>query len=337
MSHHRFVASLGYTIALMALAFGLPPVSEASEPAPIENGRAISPEFPYEKSFVQVNGARLAYVDAGAGPVVLLLHGNPTSSYLWRNIIPYIDDDHRVIALDLVGMGDSDKPDIGYTFRDHATYVDAFISALALENITLLLHDWGSALGMRYAHLNPDKVRGVAFMEALLPPTLPAASYEAFGDIAGPMFQALRAPGLGEELVYQHNFFVESVLGRFGSGRALTDNEMAHYRAPFATAKSRKPTLVWPRQVPIAGEPREVAEVIRANGRWLYDTDLPKLLFHAQPGALIPPYAARHVIAHTKNLTAIDLGPGSHFLQESSPHPIGEALATWLETLALSD
>ena len=275
----------------------------------------------------------MAYVDEGEGPVVLFLHGNPTSSYLWRNIIPYVANDHRAIALDLIGMGDSDKPEIGYTFDEHAAYVDGFIEALDLKDITFVIHDWGSAIGMRYARLNEDNVRGVAFMEAIIPPGLPAESYQAMGDFAGTMFKALRTPGLGEELVMRHNFFVESVLATFGSGRRLTQAELEHYRRPFLAPESRLPTLQWPREVPIGGAPANVASMVEANGAWLYKTEMPKLYFHVQPGALLPPPAAAHVIANAKNITAIDLGAGAHFVQESSPHAIGEALSDWLETL----
>lgn len=324
-------------IGLSILAIGLlgsgvlSPATAETEP--VENGKTISSDFPFEKKFVTVNGSKMAYVDEGDGPVVLFLHGNPTSSYLWRNIIPYVTDDHRAIALDLIGMGDSAKPEIGYTFDEHAVYVDGFIDALELKNITLVIHDWGSALGMRYARMNEGNVRGVAFMEALIPPGLPAESYEAMGDFTGTMFKALRTPGFGEELVLRHNFFVESVLGTFGSGRRLTEAELDHYRAPFRIPESRFPTLQWPREVPIAGEPAVVAMTVEQNGAWLYETELPKLLFHVQPGALLPPPAAEYVIANSRNITAVDLGAGSHFIQETSPHAIGKALSEWLGKL----
>ncbi|MGY8995679.1 MAG: haloalkane dehalogenase [Alphaproteobacteria bacterium] len=321
-------------LAALAVA-GSAAASAGTTPSlPMENGIEISAAFPYERSHVEVNGSQMAYVDVGEGPVVLFLHGNPTSSYLWRNIIPYVADDYRVIALDLIGMGDSDKPEIGYTFADHADYLDGFITALDLRDITLVVHDWGSALGMRYARLNEDNVRGIALMEALLPPAMPIDGYAAMGVPVGPLFQALRTPGLGEELVLGHNFFVESVLGRLGAGRVLSEDEMAEYRRPYPTAESRLPTLVWPRQIPIGGEPADVARVVEDNGVWFYATPLPKLFFHAQPGALIPPPAADYIIATAPNLRAVDLGAGNHFVQESSPHAIGAALSAWLADLA---
>lgn len=337
MTHTRTRKTSVFALAAIGLAMSIATSSLANDIEPMENGKRISSEFPFEKKFVTVDGSKIAYVDEGAGPAVLFLHGNPTSSYLWRNIIPYVIDDHRAIAVDLIGMGDSDKPDIGYTFDEHAAYVDGFIEALDLNDITLVIHDWGSALGMQYARLNEDNIRGVAFMEAIIPPGLPAESYEAMGDFTGTMFKALRTPGFGEELVLRHNFFVESVLGVFASGRRLTEAELDHYRRPFQTPESRFPTLQWPREVPIAGEPANVAAMVEANGAWLFETDLPKLFLHAQPGALLPPPAAEFVIANAKNITAVDLGPGSHFVQESSPHAIGEALSSWLSGLPTDD
>ncbi|MEO1251277.1 MAG: haloalkane dehalogenase [Pseudomonadota bacterium] len=332
MTHHRLksLAMAGLTAFGLCLSVSSPAVAEQT---PTENGKPISPAFPYEKKSVRVNGSLISYVDEGDGPVLLFVHGNPTSSYLWRNIIPYVTDDHRVIALDLIGMGDSDKPEIDYRFEDHAAYFDGFIEALDLKNITLVIHDWGSALGMRYARLTEENVRALVFMEAIIPPGIPSDNYDAMGEFTGTMFRALRTPGFGEELVLRHNFFVESVLGTFGSGRRLSEAELAHYRRPFATPASRLPTLQWPREIPIGGEPSSVEAIVEANGAWLYETELPKLFFHAQPGALLPPPAADYVIANAKNITAVDLGAGSHYLQESSPHAIGAALSVWLDTL----
>lgn len=317
---------------LSFLAMGIASPANA-EPVPKDNGTPISWEFPFTKQFMEVNGSKIAYVDVGKGPVVLFLHGNPTSSYLWRNIIPHVADNHRAIAIDLIGMGDSDKPDLGYSFEEHAAFVDGFIEQMGLKNITFVIHDWGSAIGMRYARNNEKNVRAVAFMEALIPPGLPVKNYEAMGDFTGTMFKALRTPGFGEELIFRHNYFVESVLGTFGSNRRLTAAELAHYRRPFLVPESRLPTLKWPREVPVAGTPDNVKRTLEANGKWLYESELPKLFFHAQPGALLPPPAAKFVIAHSKNLKAVDLGSGSHFLQESSPHTIGRKLSDWLDAL----
>lgn len=319
------------TAGVAATALLLPAMPAASE-ALVPN-RPVSAEFPYEKKAAEVLGERIAYIDEGSGPVVLFLHGNPTSSYLWRNIIPYAAKNHRVVAPNLIGMGDSSKPDINYTFADHVRYVDGFIEAMGLRDITLVVHDWGSVLGMRYARRNLENVRVIAFMEALVPPGVPVASYDAMGPLTGGLFRALRTPGLGESMILQHNFFVETVLGRMGSGRTLSEAEILHYRAPFAAVKDRLPTLAWPRQIPIAGEPADVAAEIEANGDWLYSSGIPKLYFHAQPGALMPPPVAKYVIVNALNLTHVDLGSGSHFLQESSPHEIGAALKKWLLAL----
>ena len=230
-----------------AQAFGQ---SETEQSTP-EITASISPEFPFEKQYAEINGHKMAYIDVGDGPVVLFLHGNPTSSYLWRNIIPSVSKSHRAVALDLIGMGDSDKPDLDYSFQDHARYVDAFIAALNLSDITLVVHDWGSALGMRYARLNESNIRGLVFMEAIVPPTMPAQNYESMGEFTGTMFKAFRTAGLGEELVLRHNFFVESVLGTFGAGRRLTEEELFHYRRPYLEPNTRTVMLKWPREIPM--------------------------------------------------------------------------------------
>lgn len=310
------------SLAALALATALP---AAAQEAP-------SAEMPYDKRRVAVLGTEMAYVDEGEGPVVLFLHGNPTSSYLWRNVIPHVADDHRAIAPDLIGFGDSAKPDIGYTFADHAAHLDAFVEALGLSDVTLVVHDWGSILGMRHARLNEDAVRGLAFMEAGVPPALPAPSLDAMGPQNAELFAALRSPQ-GEAMVLEGNFFVEEVLGRIGVVTPLSDEVMAHYREPFPTSESRLPTLVFPRQVPIAGEPADVVAEVEANGEWLYATDLPKLMLHAQPGALMPPPVVAYVEANAANLTAVDLGAGVHFLPEDHPDAIGRALDAWLDTL----
>ena len=292
-----------------------------------------SAEMPFTKKSIDLLDSNIAYVDEGEGPVVLFLHGNPTSSYLWRNIIPFVTDGYRAIAPDLIGMGNSGKPDIGYTFAEHAAYIDAFIETLGLTDITLVIHDWGSILGMRYARLNETNVRGVAFMEAGIPPALPAPSYEAMGPQNAQLFQTLRSP-MGEELVLQKNFFVEEVLGKLGVAEPLSEAVMENYRAPVPTPESRKPTLVWPRQIPIGGEPADTGAVITANGDWLYSTSLPKLMFHVTPGALMPPPVVEFVKANASNLEDVYLGEGVHYVQEDHPDAIGTALREWLDRLS---
>ena len=311
------------TVATIAFVSALPALAERFIP---------SADMPFEKKFIEVNGSQMAYVDEGDGPVILFLHGNPTSSYLWRNIIPFVSDTHRAIAPDLIGMGDSDKPDIDYTFADHAGYLDGFIGALGLQDITLVIHDWGSVLGMRYARLNEGNVKAVAFMEAGIPPALPAPSLEAMGEPSAQLFAMLRSSA-SEEAVLQGNFFVEEVLGKMAVATPLSQEVLDNYRAPFPTPESRKPTLVWPRQVPIAGEPADTAEVITANGDWLYATDMPKLMFHVAPGALMPPPVVEYVKANASNLEDVFLGPGVHFVQEDHPAAIGRALRDWAHRL----
>ncbi len=313
------------------------PPEQAAETAPLPAAEPetseISADFPYEKQFVDVLGSQMAYVDAGEGPVVLFLHGNPTSSYLWRNIIPYAADTHRVVAVDLIGMGASDKPDLDYRFATHAEYLDAFVSALDLLDITLVIHDWGSALGMRYARLNPENVRAMAFMEAIVPPALPFASYEAMRPAVADLFRAMRTPGQGEEMVLENNFFVEEILFNISVLREMSEAEKDAYRAPYPTPESRKPTLVWPREIPIGGEPADTTAEIIANGEWLYASEIPKIFFQATPGALNPPEVGAYLAENAPNITVVDVGPGAHFIQEDQPHAIGAALSDWLDGL----
>jgi haloalkane dehalogenase len=317
-----------------ATVLGPEPVLAQAEDTSSPYGLPISSEFPFTKQTADVLGSTMTYVDEGTGPVVLFLHGNPTSSYLWRNIIPHVvADGFRAIAPDLIGMGDSGKPDIGYTFGEHAAYLDALIDTLDLRDITLVIHDWGSGLGMRYARLNPDNVRAMAFMEAVVPPGMPAPSYEALGPENGPVFQALRTEGVGEEMVLTNNMFVEQLLPGLVA-RPLTEAEMAHYRAPYSTPESRLPTLQWPREVPIGGEPQETVDAITANGQWLTTSEIPKLLFYGTPGAIIPEPAVQWLITNVSNMETRFVGPGTHFIQEDHPEIIGRGIADWLRRIA---
>ena len=321
------------TVAAGAVS-AVPLKTNAVEPArPAPYGLPISSEFPFTKKQVNILGSRMAYVDEGEGPVVLFLHGNPTSSYLWRNIIPHVvSAGYRAIAPDLIGMGDSEKPDIDYRFGDHASYLDAFISATDLKDVTLVVHDWGSALGMRYARRNPEDVRALVFMEAIVPPAFPAASYEALGEV-GKLFEAFRTQGVGEDMILTKNFFVEELLQKMGVARGLTKDEMVHYRAPFNTPESRRPTLQWPRELPIAGHPVSTQNEIVANGKWLTQTSVPKLYFYASPGALNPDPVVQWIIANVKNLETRFLGRGVHYLQEDHPDLIGMGIADWLRRI----
>ena len=288
----------------------------------------ISAEMPYESRFVTVAGSRMHYVEAGAGDPVLFLHGNPTSCYLWRNVMPHLAGDARCVAPDLIGMGRSDKPDLDYRFVDHARYVDGFIEVLGLQRLTLVLHDWGSSLGFHYARRHAPNVRGLAFMEALVRPV----SWDEWPRTVRPVFEAFRTPQVGWDLVVDQNAFVEQVLPG-AIQRRLTDVEMARYREPFREPASRKPVWRWPNEIPIDGEPADVTALVDAYATWLSACDVPKLLLYARPGAILRKELVGWCRAHMRKLTTVDIGPGLHFVQEDRPHAIGVALRTWYRGL----
>jgi haloalkane dehalogenase len=288
--------------------------------------RKISAAFPFQSRFVDVKGSKIHYVEEGSGDPVLFLHGNPTSSYLWRNIIPHVSPSHRAIAMDLIGMGKSDKPESEYRFFDHYEYVDGFIKALAPENITFVVHDWGSALALHYARQNEGNVKAIAMMEAIL---APVPAWDDFPPDFVETFQAFRTPDVGWEMIVNQNMFVEGILPG-AIVRDLSDEEMDRYREPYIETASRKPLWRWPNELPIAGEPADVIDAIATYSGWLQETEIPKLLFHATPGAISPPALVQWCVANLKNLETVDLGQGIHFLQEDHPHEIGEALADWL-------
>ena len=282
---------------------------------------AISAEFPYQSRYIEVLGSRMHYIDEGAGEPILFLHGNPTSSYLWRNVIPFVTDNYRAVAVDLIGMGKSAKPDLEYTYQDHKRYVDAFIEALDLRDITLVIHDWGSVLGFDYAVEHDDNVVGIAFMESIIPPRFPSA--QAIGGALGRY-----RTDAGEELILEQNQFVELILP--GSViRTLTDEEMAYYRAPYPTSESRLPTLQWPRELPAAGEPARNVDVVTRIGGWMQGTDVPMLFLWARPGALNSEAFAEAMVERVKNIQTTFVGAGRHFIQEDQPEMIGRTLADW--------
>lgn len=293
----------------------------------------ISDDMPYETQYVEVLGAQMAYVAAGEGDPILFLHGNPTSKYLWRNIMPWLEGQARVIAPDLIGMGESDKPEIDYTFAGHSRYLDGFINALELSNITLVVHDWGSGLGLDYARRHPDNIKGVAMMEAIVAPAMPT-SYEAMAPQQAEFFQALRTPDVGEAMILDQNLFVEQFLPG-GVVRGLTEAEMNVYRAPYQERDARLPTLIWPREVPINGEPADVVERVNAYNEWLLSSTVPKLHFYVEPGTLNPPAIVPFLQQNMANYLPIYLGPGLHFIQEDYPELIGRNLSNWYSTLGL--
>ncbi len=281
-----------------------------------------------DKKFADVNGRRMAYVERGAGDPIVFLHGNPTSSFLWRNILPHAEPFGRVIAPDLIGMGDSDKlPDSGpdrYRFVEHRKYLDALLAQLGVrENAVFVVHDWGSALGFDWANRHRDAVRGIAYMEALVRPLVWAEWPEA----ARPVFQALRTPK-GEEMVLEKNVFVERILPA-SILRDLTDAEIAEYRRPFLDpGEDRRPTLTWPRNIPLDGVPEDVTAVIAGYADWLPRSEVPKLFVNAEPGSILVG-AQRDFCRSWANQTEVTVA-GSHFIQEDSPDAIGRALADWL-------
>jgi haloalkane dehalogenase len=290
----------------------------------------VSPEDPFPRSRARVLGTELAYVDVGEGPAIVFLHGNPTSSYLWRNVIPHVQDLGRCLAPDLVGMGESGKlPDPGpgtYSFAVHAAHLEAwFETVLPAGPVTLVLHDWGSALGFDWASRNRDRVRGIAFTEAVVSP-LVWADWPAGGR---KIFQAMRGPD-GETVVLDKNVFVERILPA-STLRGLSPEAHERYRAPFRAREDRWPTLEWPRQIPIENVPPLVHDVVARYGQWLAHSDVPKLFVNADPGFLLVG-RPRSVVRRWPALTEVTV-PGSHFVPEDSPHELGRALAGWLRTL----
>jgi len=285
-----------------------------------------SAEYPFEPNYCEVLGSKMHYIDVGEGDPILFLHGNPTSSYLWRNVIPELQDVGRCIAPDLIGMGKSDKPDIDYTFVDHAKYLEAFIAELGLKNVTLVIHDWGSALGFHYAMRHQKNVRGIAFMEGILQTAKMSQMPKKFQQI----FKTFRTPVIGAFIIKNLNFFVDKLLP-MSVIRKLGDKEMAYYRAPYPDVQSRKPLHVWPNQIPFDGHPADVYDIVTDYRAALEESELPKLLLWFKPGALIN----KHVVADAEktlpNLKVVYLGSGIHFVQEDQPSAIGREVLTWMQ------
>ncbi|MBC8341315.1 MAG: haloalkane dehalogenase [Proteobacteria bacterium] len=292
-----------------------------------ENGSAPR----YGKKYIEVNGKSMAYIDVGEGDPIVFLHGNPTSSYLWRNIMPFAEGLGRCIAPDLIGMGDSEKlddpgPD-SYQFVEHREYLDGILEALGVnQNVLLVIHDWGSALGFDWANRHRDAVRGICYMEALVRPV----TWDEWPEAATGIFKGFRSDA-GESMVIEKNVFVENVLPA-SIIRKLEPEEQDEYRRPFARAgEDRRPTLTWPRQIPIEREPADVTKILDDYGAWMSENDLPKLFVNADPGSiLIGPQ--REYCRAWKNQTEITV-PGLHFIQEDSPNEIGAALAKFIKAL----
>ena len=284
---------------------------------------AIAPE----KQYITIRGKRMAYVEMGEGDPIVFQHGNPTSSYLWRNVMPHLADQGRCIAVDLIGMGDSDKlddpgPD-SYHFVEHRDYLfEAWEQLGVADRVTLVIHDWGSALGFDWARQHADAVLGIAYMEGIVMPV----TWKDWPEAAAEIFRGFRSPA-GESMILEKNVFIERVLP--GSIiRSLSDVEMDVYRKPFLNpGEDRRPTLTWPRQIPIDGEPEDVNAIVADYSAWLAETDLPKLFVNAEPGAILIG-RAREYCREFKNQTEVSV-PGIHFIQEDSPDDIGRAIADW--------
>ena len=284
-----------------------------------------------KKQKISINNKNIAYAESGSGDPIIFLHGNPTSSYLWRNITPHLESQGRCICIDLIGMGDSDKLDNpdenSYQFEEHYHYVNAAIESLTNgENTTFVIHDWGSALGFNWCYHNPDSVKGIAYMEAIVK----EMTWEDWGDEAKGIFQGFRSDA-GESLVLEKNYFVERVLP--GSIiRRLNDEEIEEYRRPFLNpGEDRRPTLSWPREIPIEGQPANVCEIVNQYAEWMQTNDIPKLFINAEPGA-ITTGRIRDFCRSWKNQTEVTV-KGIHFIQEDSPDDIGKAISTWYKNI----
>ncbi len=278
---------------------------------------------------IPVLDSEMAYREAGRtdGPVALFLHGNPTSSYIWRNIIPHVADVAHCIAPDLIGFGQSGKPDIAYRFEDHVRYLDGFIAKMGIGSAYLVAQDWGSGLAFHLAARRPDFVRGLAFMEFIRP--IPTWDEFLQDSAEREIFRKFRTPGEGEALILRDNIFVEGVLPG-ATARQLNEEEMAVYRAPFPTEASRRPTWRFPNELPIAGEPADVCATMEKAHEALALSHYPKLLFAGDPGALIPPAVAEDYARRLHDCRLVKLGSGLHYLQEDHPEIIGETVAKFI-------
>jgi len=292
----------------------------------------LSENMAYSKKFKQVNGKQLAYVDEGTGDPIVLLHGNPTSSYLWRNVIPELTNSGRVIVPDLIGQGDSEKIAASegsdrYSFHVAYDYLAGLLDALGInQNVTLVIHDWGTGLGFHWANLHRDAVKAIAYMEGFVTPL----TWQDWPEGAQGVFKGMRSEK-GEELVLNRNSFIEKILPS-SVIRPLSEIEMEHYRAPFKTPEDRQPTLNWPRSLPINGEPADIVALISDYANWLEkDASIPKLFINAEPGSVLVG-RQREYCRTWPNQSEVTV-KGLHFIQEDSPVEIGQAVAQWLKEI----
>lgn len=326
------------TTAVTAAFMLLPAVSLSQAATPYDGFKVppaeISSEFPYQHKFVEIHGSNMAYIDEGEGDPILFLHGQPTSSYLWRNIIPFVESKGRIIAPDNIGFGQSDQPELDYTFGDHYKYFEAFVEQLGLKNITLVVHDWGSSLGLHYATQHPENIKGIVTMESLIAPILPAASLDAMPEALGEFFRYVRDPDNGRRILIEENQWL--VDGGFLQGfinRPLAKEALDVYQAPFRTEKSRIQVNQWPNEIPIAGEPAATTSIIAKYNSFLEKTDIPWLFLYASPGATSPEAAADYWAARAQNIETVYIGNGLHYVQEDQPYAIGRAISDWYRRL----
>ncbi len=286
-----------------------------------------SARFAEGSNFVDVLDTKIHFVQHGEGRPVLFIHGNPTSSHLWRNVTPHVSPLARTIAIDLAGHGDSGKPDIDYRFPTQLRYVEEFIRVLGLEDVVLVIHDWGSGLGFAYASRHPENVRGIAFMEGMIRP------FESLDDVS-PLFASalgrFRDPAISRDLLITQNLFIEQLLPG-GVLTGLSEADLDIYRAPFLDPASREPIWRWPNEIPIAGEPADNHAIFETYAAYLRTDSVPKLWLYGTPGVLLPESKRDEIVGVMPNLTAVGVGPGLHYLQEDQPDAIGRAIATWLE------
>ena len=291
-------------------------------------GLKKSGDFPFKPNYAGLKESAIHYIDEKCSSekdtVFLLLHGNPTSSYLWRNIIPYLTPYGRCIAPDLIGFGKSGKPDISYSFQDHYQYIEAFIDILNLQNIILVLHDWGGAIGFHYTQLNPDKIKGIVFMETFYKPM----EWDSLDPFARWLFRKFRDPKWGEWLNGRLNLFVKFILP-FSMYHKLSKSQKEVYNSPFLTRKSRKPVVMFPQELPFRGSQTKNEKITELYFEWLQKSEIPKLLLYARPGVQIKEKETEELRKMLPGLTARYIGKGKHFIQEDQPENIGEEIRSW--------
>lgn len=329
----KFSTSLKASVIAASIAI-LPLVTFAQEANPYAGFKVppmeISSEFPYEHQFIEILGSQMAYVDEGNGDPILFLHGQPTSSYLWRNIMPFVEGRGRIIAPDNIGFGKSDQPELDYTFLDHYRYFEAFVEELGLENITLVVHDWGSGLGLHYAAENPSNVKGIVTTESLLAPILPAASYDVMPEELGNFFRFVRSPE-GRIALIEGNVWLadDGFLGGF-IDRPIAPEALSVYQNAHATEKARVQVNQWPNEIPIGDEPAATTEIIGNYNAFLEETEIPWLFLYASPGATSPAAAADYWAERAQNIETVYIGHGLHYVQEDQPYAIGRAIVDWM-------